>query len=60
MTGSQASAFGTAARLDGVEPLAWLADALERVVSGRTKAHQLVRMLPWNRKAEQAAAAGDT
>jgi hypothetical protein len=24
-----------------VEPLAWLTDVLERVVSGRTKAHEL-------------------
>src|SRR3954470_14475554 len=35
------------AKLDGVEPLAWLTDVLERVVSGRTKAHELERLLPW-------------
>ena len=39
------------AKLNGVEPLAWLTDVLERVVSGRTKAHELERLLPWNWKA---------
>jgi transposase len=42
------------AKLNGVEPLAWLTDVLERVVSGRTKAHELERLLPWNWKAERA------
>jgi transposase len=46
------------AKLNGVEPLAWLTDVLERVVSGRTKAHELVRLLPWTWKAERLAAAG--
>jgi transposase len=45
------------AKLNGVEPLAWLTDVLERVVSGRTKAHQLERLLPWAWKAEQLEAA---
>src|SRR3954454_24086462 len=45
------------ARLNGVEPLAWLTDVLERVVSGRTKAHELERLLPWAWKAERLAAA---
>jgi transposase len=27
---------------------------LERVVSGRTKAHELERLLPWNWQAERA------
>jgi transposase len=40
------------ARLNGVEPLAWLTDVLEGVVSGRTKAHELERLLPWHWKAE--------
>src|SRR3954467_14127365 len=35
------------AKLNGVEPLAWLTDVLERVVSGRTKAQELERLLPW-------------
>jgi hypothetical protein len=34
------------AKLNGVEPLAWLTDVLERVVSGRTKAPELARLLP--------------
>ncbi len=47
------------AKLNGVEPLAWLTDVLERVVSGRTKAHELERLLPWAWRAEQVAAAVD-
>ena len=47
------------AKLNGVEPLAWLTDVLERVVSGRTKAHELERLLPWTWKAERLGAAGD-
>ena len=39
------------AKLNGVEPLAWLTDVLERVVSGRTKAHELDAFLPWSWKA---------
>src|SRR5919205_1476487 len=45
------------AKLNGVEPLAWLTDVLERVVSGRTKAHELARLLPWNWQAERLTAA---
>lgn len=36
------------AKLNGVEPMAWLTDVLERVVSGRIKAHELHTLLPWN------------
>jgi hypothetical protein len=36
------------AKLNGVEPMAYLTDALERIVSGRTKAHELQSLLPWN------------
>jgi hypothetical protein len=36
------------AKLNGVEPMAWLKDVLERIVSGRTKAHELHTLLPWN------------
>ena len=36
------------AKLNGVEPMAWLTDVLERIVSGRTKAHELHTLLPWN------------
>jgi hypothetical protein len=45
------------AKLNGVEPLAWLTDVLERMVAGRTKARELDRLLPWNWKAERPAAA---
>jgi transposase len=48
------------AKLNGVEPLAWLTDVLERMVSGRTKAHELEPLLPWNWKTERIAAAVDT
>ena len=47
------------AKLNGVEPRAWLTDVLERVVSGRTKAHELERLPPWTWKAEQLAATVD-
>ena len=44
------------AKLNGVEPLAWLTDVLERMVSGRIKAHELERLLPWTWQAERSAA----
>jgi transposase len=47
------------AKLNGVEPQAWLTDVLERVVSGRTKTHELEQLLPWNWQAERLAAAVD-
>ena len=47
------------ARLNGVEPQAWLTDVLERMVSGRAKAHELERLLPWAWKAERLATAVD-
>ena len=37
------------------EPLAWLTDVLERMVSGRIKSHELERLLSW----EGRAARGD-
>jgi transposase len=45
------------AKLNGVEPQAWLTDVLERMVAGRTKAHELARLLPWTWQAERRAAA---
>jgi transposase len=36
------------AKLNGVDPMAWLTDVLERIVSGRTKANQLHTLLRWN------------
>ena len=47
------------AKLNEVESLAWLTDVLERMVSGRTKATELERLLPWAWKAERLAAAAD-
>ena len=44
------------AKLNGVEPTAWLADVLERVVSGHTKAHELHSLLPWNWRATSSGA----
>jgi transposase len=35
------------AKLNGVDPMTWLTDALERIVSGRTKASELHTLLPW-------------
>jgi transposase len=35
-------------KLNGVEPMSWLTDVLERIVSGRTKASGLEALLPWN------------
>jgi hypothetical protein len=43
------------AKLNGVEPVAWLTDVLERVVSGKTKAHELHSLLPWNWRANGGA-----
>jgi transposase len=51
-----ASLIGTA-KLNGVEPWAWLTDLLEQMVSGRTKTHELEQLLPWHWKAERPAAA---
>jgi transposase len=42
------------AKLHELDPQAYLADVLERIVSGRTKNHQLHELLAWNRKAAQA------
>ncbi|WP_428486243.1 IS66 family transposase [Rhodopila sp.] len=35
------------AKLNDVDPLAWLTDVLERIVSGRTKRNELHSLLPW-------------
>src|ERR1700710_1972016 len=43
------------AKLNGVDPLPWLTEILERIVSGRTQAHEMHTLLPWN-----SAAAGAT
>jgi transposase len=36
------------AKLNDVEPLAWLTDVLMRMVSGQTKRQELDQLLPWN------------
>jgi hypothetical protein len=36
------------AKLNGVDPMAWLTDVLERIVCGKTKAHEMHTLLPWN------------
>jgi transposase len=41
------------AKLNGIDPMAWLTDVLERIVSARTKAHELHALLPWNWKPPQ-------
>jgi IS66 C-terminal element len=38
-------------------PFAYFKDVLERVVTSRTKAHQLDELLPWQWKVERLAAA---
>jgi len=38
------------AKLNEVDPLAWLTDVLKRIVSGQTKRNQLETLLPWNWK----------
>ncbi|MGD0109793.1 MAG: IS66 family transposase [Rhodopila sp.] len=48
------------AKLNDVEPLAWLTDVLQRMVAGRTKLHELATLLPWNWKAAKAIEAPGT
>ena len=42
------------AKLNGVDPMAWLTDVLERIVSNGTKAHELHMLLPWTWAEAQA------
>jgi transposase len=44
------------AKLNNVEPLAWLTDVLRRIVSGQTKRNQLDTLLPWNWKQQDDVA----
>jgi len=44
-------------KLNGVEPLAYLTDVLQRIVSGRTKTHKLHALLPWNWRPTSTTAA---
>jgi transposase len=43
------------AKLNGVNPMAYLADVLERVVAGRTKQNEMPTLLPWNWTASRSA-----
>jgi len=45
------------AKLNQVDPLAWLTDVLERIVAGATKHNQLHTLLPWHRTTAKAAEA---
>ena len=45
------------AKLNCLDPEIWLTDVLERIVSGRTKSHQLHELLAWNWKAAREAEA---
>jgi transposase len=45
------------AKLNDVDPLAWLTDVLERIVAGHTKRNELASLLPWNWKAAKAVEA---
>jgi hypothetical protein len=41
------------AKLHAIDPQTYLADVLDRMVSGRTKANAMAELLPWNWKAAQ-------
>jgi transposase len=43
------------AKLNGVDPDVWLADVLERIISGKVKANEMESLLPWAWKAEREA-----
>ncbi len=47
------------AKLNGVKPLASRTDVLERIVSQRTKRHELDTLLPWNWKTDREAEAAN-
>ena len=44
-------------KLNNVEPLAYLTDVLQRIVSGRTKSHELRTLLPWDWHPDSATTA---
>jgi transposase len=45
------------AKLHEIDPQTYLADVLDRIVSGRTKINALPELLPWEWKAAREAAA---
>ena len=46
------------AKLNGVQPMEWLTDVLERIVSGLTKHQDLHTLLPWTWQPTNRIAAG--
>jgi transposase len=40
-------------KLSNVEPLAYLTNVLQRIVSGRTKSHELHTLLRWNWRSDK-------
>jgi hypothetical protein len=42
-------------KLNSVDPEVWLADVLERIISGKVKANEMESLLPWAWKAEREA-----
>lgn len=42
-------------KLNGVDPEAWLADVLERIIAGNVKANEMESLLPWSWKAKREA-----
>ena len=46
-----------AQQLNDVEPLAYLTEVLQRIVSGRTKSRDLNALLPWNWRSPATIAA---
>jgi transposase len=48
------------AKLNAVDPLAWLTDVLERIISRRTGRHELHTLLPWNWQAAKAVEISST
>jgi hypothetical protein len=36
-------------KLSGVDPIAWLTDVLQQIITGRTKNKELHTLLPWRR-----------
>jgi hypothetical protein len=48
------------AKLNDIDPLAWLTDVLTQIVTGQTKQNNLASLLPWNWKDAKTAEASDT
>lgn len=46
------------AKLNSVDPEAWLADVLARIISGKVTANQMETLFPWAWKLEREGIAG--